>query len=83
MFLGENIVDKTKVKKIFKSYIGLSSSHLTSNGWPDHQAGFIGVFQLSPQKDNTQFQKFFFSPFFFISRVEYVFSSDMYCLYYF
>ena len=55
-------------KEFLKSYIGLSSCHLTSTSRPAHQAGFIGACQLSPQKDNVGIQKFFF-PLFCLSKL--------------
>ena len=54
------MLTKPGEKEFLKSYIGLSSCHLTSTGRPAHQAGFNGACQLSPQKDNVGIQKFFF-----------------------
>ena len=51
---------KAEGKEFLKSYIGLSSYHLTSTGRPAGQAGFDGACQLGPQKDNVGIQKFFF-----------------------
>ena len=50
---------KSGEKEFLKSYIGLLSCHLTSNGPLANPAGSIGAVQLSPQKDNVRFQKFF------------------------
>ena len=47
------MLKKPGEKEFLKSYIGLSSCHLTSNGQPACQAGFIGACQLGPQKDNA------------------------------
>ena len=55
-------------KEFLKLYIGPSTYHLTSTGWPAHQAGFIGACQLGPQKDNDGIQNFFF-PWFCISKL--------------
>ena len=52
-------VDKIREKEFLKSYDGLLSCHLTCTGRPAHPAGFNGAVQLSPYKDNVQFQKFF------------------------
>ena len=63
-FSGKNIfcsvnVYKSRGKRILKSYIGLSSCHLTSTGRQAHSSGINGAVQLSPQKDNVRFQRFF------------------------
>ena len=47
-------------KEFLKPYIGPSSCHPTSTGWPAHQAGFIGACQLGHQRANVGIQKFFF-----------------------
>ena len=54
---------KSGEKEFLKSYIVLLSCHLTCTGRPAHSAGLIGAVQLSPQKDNVQFQKFFLPQF--------------------
>ena len=55
-------------KEFLKPYIGPSSYHPTSTGWPAHQAGFIGACQLGHQRANVGIQKFFF-PWFCISKL--------------
>ena len=50
-------VDRTRGKRILKSYIGLSRCHLTSASPPAHPAGFNGAVHLSGQKDNVGFQQ--------------------------
>ena len=62
------MLTKPGEKEFLKSYIGLSSCHLTSTGRPALQAGFIGACQLGPQKDNVGIQKFFF-PWFWLSNL--------------
>ena len=67
-------------KEFLKSYNVLLRCHLTSTGHPVHPAGFNGVVQLSPQKDNVRIQKFFLTNFVLIHRAKYIFFRDMFCL---
>ena len=65
-------------KEFLKSYIGLSSCHLTSTGRLACQAGFIGACQLGPQKDNAGIQKIFFPWFLVIKVVQNIFFPETY-----
>ena len=61
-----------------KSYIDLSSCHLTCTGQPAHQAGFIGACQLGPQNENVGISKNFLPLVLVIKVVQNIFFPETY-----
>ena len=74
---------KAGEKEFLKSYIGLSSCHITSTGQPAHSAGINGAVYLGLQRTMYDFKTSFFLNFLLIHRAKYIFSRDMFSLYHF
>ena len=68
---------KSGEKEFLKSYIGLSSCHLTRTSRLAHSAG------SAIKRTMYDFKNSFFPNFVFIHRAKYIFSRDMFCLYHF